>query len=168
MIVPKRQHRRGRGFLNKVINSLPFELHIPGYQYCGPGTKLAKRLARGDPGINLPDKAYKEHDITYSQNRENVKGRNAADKVLAEKAQQRVKSKDASICEKAAAFTDSKAMKLKSTFGMGMRKKKKGGVITFNNVVKAATKSIVPSKCARKVILSGLKGARKAVSRVKV
>lgn len=34
--------------VNKSIDLLPVELHIPGYQYCGPGTKLKKRLARGE------------------------------------------------------------------------------------------------------------------------
>ena len=38
-----KRRRRGRGVLNKVINNLPVEMHIPGYQYCGPGTKLTKR-----------------------------------------------------------------------------------------------------------------------------
>ena len=42
------------------------ELHWPGYQYMGPGTKLAKRLRRGDPGINQLDKIAKQHDIDYS------------------------------------------------------------------------------------------------------
>ncbi|KYN30172.1 hypothetical protein ALC57_00368 [Trachymyrmex cornetzi] len=28
------------GLLNRAINVLPFELHIPGYQFCGPGTRL--------------------------------------------------------------------------------------------------------------------------------
>ena len=37
--------RRGRGSINKLLNRLPVELHIVGYQYCRPGTKLAKRLA---------------------------------------------------------------------------------------------------------------------------
>ncbi|KAL9986218.1 hypothetical protein ACROYT_G000327 [Oculina patagonica] len=32
----------------------------------GPGTKLAKRLKRGDPGINRLDKIAKQHDIDYS------------------------------------------------------------------------------------------------------
>jgi len=32
--------RKGRGLVNKIINKLPFELHIPGYSYCGPGTNL--------------------------------------------------------------------------------------------------------------------------------
>lgn len=39
----------GNRLLNKIINKLPVELHIPGgYQYAGPGTKLEKRLTRGD------------------------------------------------------------------------------------------------------------------------
>ena len=56
-----KRNRRGKGLLNKVINKLPVELHILGYQYCGPGTKLRKRLSRGDPGINPLDTACKEH-----------------------------------------------------------------------------------------------------------
>ena len=32
----------------------------------GPGTKLKKRLARGNPGINRLDKLAKQHDIDYS------------------------------------------------------------------------------------------------------
>ena len=59
MIVHKRKstQRRGKGLVNSIIDKLPVELHIPGYQYCGPGTKLKERLARGDPGINPLDAA---------------------------------------------------------------------------------------------------------------
>ena len=32
----------------------------------GPGTKLKKRLARGDPRINRLDRIVKQHDIDYS------------------------------------------------------------------------------------------------------
>ena len=74
-----KRSRRGKGVLNKVINNLPVELHIPGYQYCGPDTKLTKRLARGDPGINPLHKACKEHDIVSSQNKENITARNIAE-----------------------------------------------------------------------------------------
>lgn len=41
------------------------ELHIPKYQFCGPGTKVFKRLKRGDKGINKLDEACKLHDIQY-------------------------------------------------------------------------------------------------------
>ena len=46
---------KGSGLFNKLLNKLLIELHVPGYQYCGPGTKLSKRLTRGDPGINNLD-----------------------------------------------------------------------------------------------------------------
>lgn len=56
----------GGGIINSLINKLPFELHLPGgYQFCGPGTKLEKRLARGDQGINHLDTACRAHDIAY-------------------------------------------------------------------------------------------------------
>lgn len=109
---------RGKGILNNLINKLPFEIHLPGYQYCGPGTKLSKRLARGDSGINLLDRACKEHDIAYSQTT-NTKLRNLADIQLAERAWNRVKAKDSSFGEKANAWFVTNAMKAKAKFGMG-------------------------------------------------
>ena len=33
----------------------------------GPGTHLAKRLKRGDPGKNRLHRLAKQHDIDYSQ-----------------------------------------------------------------------------------------------------
>jgi len=111
--------------VNKAIDLLPVELHLPGgYQYCGPGTKLKKRLARGDPGINKLDQACKQHDIAYSKFAD-TKNRSIADRALAEKAWERVKSSDASIGEKAAALAVSAAMRGKTAFGGG---KKRGGV----------------------------------------
>ena len=117
--------KRGRSLVNKIINKLPFVLHIPCYQYCGPETKLAKRLPRGDLGINPLDAACREHDIAYSKNRENVQAGNEADKILAKKVWNRVKSKDAGFGKKAAAYAVTNTMKLKSRFGMGLKKKKK-------------------------------------------
>jgi len=52
--------------LQKWLAKIGMEFHWPGYQYMGPGTKLAKRLKRGDPGINRLDKIAKQHDIDYS------------------------------------------------------------------------------------------------------
>lgn len=180
MIIHRQRKKKvGRGLLNKIINKLPFELHLPGYQYCGPGTKLTKRLARGDPGVNPLDAACKQHDIAYSENREDISGRNAADRILAERAWERVRSKDAGLGEKAAAWAVTNAMKLKSTFGMGLRRKasrkktksskKKSKVqrapTTLNSIIKAASKSIKPNKSAAEVINSALKSARAAMKK---
>lgn len=65
----------GNGVINRLIGKLPFELHIPGYNYCGPGTKLEKRLKRGDKGVNKVDEVCKKHDIDYSnaKNDEDIK-----------------------------------------------------------------------------------------------
>lgn len=111
--------------VNTAIDALPIEFHIPGgYQYCGPGTKLRKRLARGDPGINKLDVACKDHDIAYSKYTDTER-RSIADRALAEKAWQRVKSSDASIGERAAALAVTTAMKTKTAVGGGSRRRKR-------------------------------------------
>ena len=65
---PKQKQSGGFKF-SSLIRSLPFEMHIPGYNFCGPGTHLTKRLQRGDKGINRLDDICKTHDIAYSKAR---------------------------------------------------------------------------------------------------
>lgn len=110
--------------LNRAIDVLPIELHLPGYQYCGPGTKLQERLQRGDPGINPLDSACKQHDIAYNKYKDS-KHRSQADKELANRAWERVKASDASISEKAAAWAVTNIMKVKSKFGGQLKRKKR-------------------------------------------
>lgn len=117
--------RRGRGILNTLINKLPFELHIPGYKFCGPGTRLDKRLARGDRGVNPLDEACRDHDIAYSASND-LQKRHEADKILTKKALERVRSKAASFGEKAAALAVAGLMKGKTAIGMGVSKKRRG------------------------------------------
>ena len=67
---PKRRKRRQRGYgldIQKWLGKTGIEFHWPGYQYMGPGTKLKKRLARRDPGINRVDRIAKQHHIDYSK-----------------------------------------------------------------------------------------------------
>ena len=120
-MIARSSKKCGSGLLNKLINNLPFEVHIPGYQFCGPGTKLQKRLSRGDSGINPLDAACREHDIAYSQHRENLEARHLADKQLATKALQRVFARDASLGERVAAWGVGNIMKTKTRLGMGYR-----------------------------------------------
>lgn len=133
---PRRiSHPRGSGLIsnitgaagniiNRAIDILPVELHIPGYQYCGPGTNLKKRLSRGDAGINKLDSACKLHDIAYSKYSDS-KNRAIADQELADRAWERVKSSDSSFGEKSAAWAITNIMKAKSKFGGGKKKLKK-------------------------------------------
>ena len=63
------------------------EFHWPGYQCMGPGTHLEKRLARGDPVINLLDRIAKAHDIDYSKAKD-LKDKWAADRKMIAKIDQ--------------------------------------------------------------------------------
>ena len=111
-------------FINKAIDKLPFELHIPTYKFCGPGTRLSKRLARGDKGINALDEHCKQHDISYAENRD-LESRREADLRLSKAAGERLWARDSSLGERAAAVIVKTAMALKRKVGAGIKKRKR-------------------------------------------
>lgn len=154
--------------MNTIINKLPIELHLPGYQYCGPGTKLEKRLARGDQGVDDLDKACKEHDISYSQYQDKT-NRHNADKVLVEKAWQRVKSKDSNLRERTNAFLVTNIMKAKLKLGMGAKKERKPKLISLNQAIKSVRKVIKAEKpeTVKKSIKLALVAAKKVIKNKK-
>ena len=108
-----REKIQGKGFVNKMINNLPFEVHIPTYNFCGPGTKIRERMKRGDVGVNLLDDACKEHDLAYEKNPENLEERWRADRELMKKSQERIKATDVKKGEKMVATMIAKLMKSK-------------------------------------------------------
>ena len=78
----RQKQRGGRAVdVQKWISKLGVEFHPPGYQYLGPGTKLDKRLKRGDPGKNRLDRIAKQHDIDYSKAR-NIRDKWKADEKM--------------------------------------------------------------------------------------
>ena len=66
--------QKGGSLLNKFINNLPVEMHLPGHNFTGPGTKLKKRLnpdltpREWSKPVNHVDKAAYHHDICYLEN----------------------------------------------------------------------------------------------------
>lgn len=110
-------------FINRVIDALPFEIHAPTYSYCGPGTRLRKRLARGDRGINKLDQGCREHDIAYSQHPD-LENRRLADLELSRVAGERLRADDASLGERATAALVKAAMVLKRKVGAGVKRRK--------------------------------------------
>src|SRR6266576_351787 len=112
--------KSGRGLINSLIKNLPFEAHLPGgYQYAGPGTNLALKLAKGVKPKNKLDKAAMYHDIAYSKSN-NLSDRHVADKKLEYSAWDCVKAKDADFGEKANAWLVTNAMKVKRAIGAGI------------------------------------------------
>lgn len=164
------QGKPKRTFINRLVDLTPLELHIPGYQYCGPGTKLNKRLARGDPGINELDRACKEHDIAYSEHADKV-GRRVADKKLVHSAWKRVLSSDSRFGEKLAALGVATIMGAKMKFGGRLRssarlkkkrmmrnKKKK---LCFRKLVQNVKKTIKGNKnVSNSTIMAAVKTAK--------
>ena len=63
------------------------ELHLPRYQFCGPGTKAFTRLSRGDKGINKLDETCRIHDIEYLKYAGDSEGLREADRRLRNAAQ---------------------------------------------------------------------------------
>lgn len=81
-------------------------------------------MARGEVGINPLDAACREHDIAYSQHKD-LANRHKADKILAQRAKQRISAQNATIGERAAATATWTAMNVKRKVGMGVGDKKK-------------------------------------------
>lgn len=155
--------------VNALINKLPFEAHIPGYRFCGPGTKLAKRLVRGDRGINGLDEACRDHDIQYSKVQD-VAGRHMADKELAKRALKRVFAKDSSLMEKAAAVGVAGVMGAKVKLGLGSKRKcmkksrkttKTGGALTFRKISDKIRKALRKTSNVEEAIQKAVRTAQR-------
>ena len=78
----------GGSFLNTLVNKLPFEMHLPGHNFTGPGTKLYKRMnsewtpkERSIP-INRVDNAAYHHDLCYSKHHDTKTRNEVCDKTM--------------------------------------------------------------------------------------
>ena len=66
--------QKGGSLLKKAINNLPFEMHLPGHNFTGPGTKLKKGLnldltpKKWSEPVNHVDEAAYHHDLCYLKN----------------------------------------------------------------------------------------------------
>ena len=127
----------GGSLVNSLLNKLPMpEMHLglpksvqsefrpagsfnnsAKYSYCGPFTKLQQRLNQGYKGVNKLDEACQQHDIAYATSSD-VRNRNKADDILANKASQIVMESDTPDYEKQDARLVTGIMATKSRFGM--------------------------------------------------
>lgn len=71
-----------------VLNTvLPFEKHLPGMRYCGPGTRLDLRVDEngkpfpGNEPVDRVDEAALKHDLAYSKH-DDLRHRYKADKQM--------------------------------------------------------------------------------------
>lgn len=126
-------------------------------------------MQRGDTGINPLDEACKQHDIAYSHN-QSVSARHKADEILENKAWERVKSKDASLGEKAASWFVTNTMKAKRKLGMGIRRKRPASfrrdvVKKISNTLRKTMKNDVNRGPLKKSAIAALRAARVAIKK---
>jgi hypothetical protein len=142
----------GKGLINTLLNKAPLpELHLKlpsnissekvnngtfnntgKYSYCGPGTKVKRRMKEGYKGVNSLDEACKRHDLAYGEEYSETKDRNAADDVLAMDAARIALYENKSAYERRDARLVTGIMGTKSRFGFGLPKvatKKTNGML---------------------------------------
>ena len=118
--------QEGGSLLNKLINNLPVEMHLPGHNFTGPGTKLKKRLnpdltpKEWSKPVNRVDEAAKNHDICYMKNSD-IKTRNeVCDKYMLKELKGIY---NPTLRERLDKSIVSKLIGAKVEFGMGIKKK---------------------------------------------
>ena len=125
--------QKGGSLLNKAINNLPFQMHLSGHNFTGPGTKLKKRLnpdltpKKWSKPVNRVDKAAYHHDVCYLKNDDTATRNAICDKNMLKELEGIYnptlrKRLDKSIV--------SKLIGTKVKFGMGVKKKRPSGRIT--------------------------------------
>ena len=118
---------KGGSVLNKFINNLPVEMHLPGHNFTGPGTKLNKRLnpdltpKKWSKPINRVDKAAYNHDICYLKNNDTATRNAVCDKNMLKELKGIY---NPTIRERMERGLVSSLIGTKARFGWGLNKKK--------------------------------------------
>jgi len=109
----------GKGIVNDLLNSgkLP-EMHLPGHSFTGPGTKLKKRLLKGDKPVNKLDEKAMFHDMAYSIFKDKNQ-RHIFDKKLQDEAAEIARDPTSTMKEKMEAGLVSGIMLGKRKLGLG-------------------------------------------------
>ena len=118
---------QGSGFMNNLINKLPFEMHLPGHNFTGPGTKLNKRLKSDltpkdwSKPVNKVDNAAYHHDVCYLKNKDTKTRNKVCDKNMIGELDGIV---NPTLRERLDRSLVEKIVGAKMRFGMGVPKKK--------------------------------------------
>ena len=124
--------QEGGLLVNKAINNLPFEMHLPGHNFTGRGTKLKKRLNpdRFNPDltpekwsnpVNCVDMAAYHHDICYLKDDDTATRNAVCNKNILKELEGIY---NPCLWERLHKSIISKLIRTKVKFGMGVKKKK--------------------------------------------
>ena len=113
LMISQEEEQEKNSALDAIIDLLPFEMHVPHYKFCGPGTKLAERIERGDVGINSLDEVCRQHDLAYTDSNSD---RRQAHRVLAQYAFSRMLAEETPSDKRTVAMMTACYMVSKITF----------------------------------------------------
>ena len=123
--------QKGGSLLNNAINNLPLEMHLPGHNFTGPGTKLKKQHnpdltpKKWSKPVNRVDKGAYHHDICYLRN-DDIATRNAVcDKNMLKELKGIY---NPTLRERLDKSIVSKLIGMKVKFGVGVKKKFSGRI----------------------------------------
>ena len=115
----------GQGLTNKLINNLPFEMHLPGHNFTGPGTKLSRRLNPDlspkdwSKPVNRVDQAAYHHDLCYATHKDTKSRNSICDKSMLTELKDIYKP---TLREKLDKSLVEKIIGTKARFGWGLKK----------------------------------------------
>jgi len=121
----KRKTKFGSGLFNKAVNNLPFEMHLPGHNFTGPGTRLDRRLnpdltpKKWSKPINRVDTAAYHHDLCYAKHQDRKTRNELCDK---EMLQELDEIKKPTLREKLDKGIVKNLIKAKVNLGLGLKK----------------------------------------------
>ena len=152
---------KGGSILNKMINSLPVEMHLLGHNFTGPGTKLNKRLnadltpKEWSKPINRIDKAAYHHDICYLKNMDTETRNRVCDKNMLEEMKNIY---NPSLRERMERGLVSTLIGTKKRFGWGVRKYGTGYIKKkkFTTLAEELHRPIKRKFKKRRVIVNGI------------
>ena len=152
---------KGGSVLNKMINSLPVEMHLLGHNFTGPGTKLNKRLnadltpKEWSKPINRIDKAAYHHDICYLKNNDTETRNRVCDKNMLEEMKNIY---NPSLRERMERGLVSTLIGTKKRFGWGVRKYGTGYIKKkkFTTLAEELHRPIKRKFKKRRVIVNGI------------
>ena len=151
--------QKGKVFLKDTINSLPIEMHLPGHNFTGRGTKLNQRLnpdmtpKEWSKPINRVDKAAYHHDICYVKNK-GTKIRN--EKCDPEMLEELDGISNPTLRERMERGVVSKIIGTRKRFGWGLKKRLDFSITWTDQLADELHKPIVKNFRKRKVYVNGI------------
>lgn len=123
----KKCEQIGSGVINDAINKIPFEMHLPGHNFTGPGTQLLHGKTRLNPDLtykefskptNRVDETAYQHDVCYLKNKDTKTRNEVCDKKMLEDLDD---IKNPTIRERMERAVVKPIIKAKKTFGLGTK-----------------------------------------------